>query len=83
MIIAVDRCPKPYCTPIYIFYLALLSSNHIRYGLVARICRSHQSSSLPSAGKARVRFPVSEFLLFALVLYYGEVAVVGEDFGGK
>jgi hypothetical protein len=27
----------------------------IRYGLVARICRSHQSSSLSSAGKARVR----------------------------
>jgi len=45
-----------------IYRLILLPSisQDIRYGLVARICRSHQSSSLPSAGKARVRFPVSE-----------------------
>ena len=39
----------------------------VRYGLVARICRSHSRvSSLYSAGKARVRFPVSEYHLFAL-----------------
>ena len=36
--------------------------NHIRYGLVARICRSHQRV----AGKARVQFPVSEIIFFAL-----------------
>jgi hypothetical protein len=56
----------------------------IRYGLVARICRSHQSSSLPSAGKARVRFPVSEtvFLPLESFLWCGVVVVVqsGIDF---
>jgi hypothetical protein len=55
----------------------------IRYGLVARICRSHQSSSLPSAGKARVRFPVSEsfFLPFEHILWCGVVVVVQSGVG--
>jgi hypothetical protein len=55
-----------YCNHIF-FTFRLIINQLIRYGLVARICRSHQSSSLPSAGKARVRFPVSEYLVFCAV----------------
>ena len=50
----------------YILPVFLSSSINFRYGLVARICRSHRrvSSLLQrSAGKARVRFPVSETIL--------------------
>jgi hypothetical protein len=46
---------------------------------VARICRSHASQR--SADKARVQFPVSEDLLFALVTHLGVVVMVWEDFG--
>jgi hypothetical protein len=65
---------------LYFDYCDNISSKHIRYGLVARICRSHCS-----ADKAGVQFPVSENFLFAVLatatlffgsLVHGDVAVV-------
>ena len=50
----------------YILSVSCPPSINFRYGLVARICRSHRrvsSLSQRSAGKARVRFPVSETIL--------------------
>jgi hypothetical protein len=64
---------------IYFDCFQIISSKHIRYGLVARICRSHCS-----ADKAGVQFPVSEnffaFLATATLFFAsqvdGDVAIV-------
>ena len=67
----------------YIICISRSSSIKVRYGLVARICRSHSrvSSLLQrSAGKARVRFPVSETFLFLFCAYFWVRKWVGISF---